>query len=176
MGVLAVTAGSYSQSQRIAADYVVVYSLAVLGILLLIDTFDFLSVFLSYELTSIALYALAAKGPSSPYVVEAAAKYFILGSLASALMLLGISILYGITGTTNFLSLKVLFNNYENYNLCANKASYGLFTGDRRLTFGLNPAGRLPLAVAVIMIVLGVLCKLAGAPFHMWALDVYDGV
>jgi NADH-quinone oxidoreductase subunit N len=174
--VLVATAGGYSRSQGIAADYVFIYCVALLGILLLIDTFDFLSVFLSYELTSIALYALAAKGPSSPYVVEAAAKYFILGSLASALMLLGISIVYGVTGTTNFLSLKCFFNNYENYDLCADIVANVLFTGERQLNFAYSSAVRLPLSVSVILIVLGILCKLAGAPFHMWALDVYDGV
>lgn len=174
--VLAATAGSYSKTQKNGGDYVAIYTLALLGVLLLVDTFDFLSVFLSYELTSIALYALAAKGPSSPYVVEAATKYFILGSLSSALLLLGVSILYGATGSTNFLSLKCFFNSYENFALCGEMASGESGRGSLRLTFAFNQAVRLPLVVSVTLIVLGIVCKLAGAPFHMWAVDVYDGV
>jgi len=90
---------------------------------------------------------------NSSFSTEAGLKYFILGSFSSALLLFGISVLYGCTGTTNF----------DNF--------YLLFSGIDRETFLLTA----PVEKALIFIAAAFFFKIAAAPFHMWSPDVYEG-
>ena len=140
------------------------FILLLLGMYAMVCSNDFLVMFLGIELASLTLYLLAAIKTDSNYSSEAAMKYFILGAVASGLIGFGISIVYTSTGTINFTNLKLLFldlgqldynplNEFEYYKMCYNRTLTGL-----------------------VLIILGIFCKLAAAPFHMWAPDVYEGV
>lgn len=121
--------------------------LSVLGMILLVCSYDLLSLYLGIELQSLAFYILAAFKRNTIASTEAGLKYFILGSLSSGILLLGMVIVYGLTGTTSF----ELF-----YLLDANTMSTGIIVGFHCI------------AIALFF-------KLAAAPFHMWAPDVYEG-
>jgi len=90
-------------------EYFILLLCAVLGLMLLISSYDLISLYLAIELQSLCLYVLAAAKKDSTFSTEAGLKYFILGSFSSALLLFGISLIYGSTGTTNFEDLSLLF-------------------------------------------------------------------
>ena len=133
-------------------EYYILILLVILGILLLISSYDFLSFYLALEFQSLSLYVLASYRRDSEYSTEAGLKYFVLGAFSSGLLLFGISILYGILGTTNFNDLQQLFV-LPNENL-----------------LNLNE-----LYTALLLILSGLFFKISIAPFHMWTPDVYEG-
>jgi NADH-quinone oxidoreductase subunit N len=134
-------------------EYLLLLLCATLGLLFLASAYDLISLYLAIEVQSLCLYVLAAAKKNSSFSLEAGLKYFILGSFSSALFLFGASLLYGCTGTTNFLSLSLFFS-------------------------GLN-LDTFPLQVSVehawMCISIAFFFKIAAAPFHMWAPDVYEG-
>lgn len=134
-------------------EYFILILCAILGLMLLVSSYDMISLYLAIELQSLCLYVLAASKKNSSFSTEAGLKYFILGSFSSALLLFGISVLYGCTGTTNF----------DNF--------YLLFSGIDRETFLLTG----PVEKALIFIAAAFFFKIAAAPFHMWSPDVYEG-
>lgn len=113
---------------------------------------DFLLFYLALELQSLTFYLLASLKKNSPFSAEAGLKYFILGALSSGLLLFGISLIYGLTGTVNFFSLSLLFLNFNDFIFF----SY-------------------PLVFGLILILSSFFFKVAAAPFHMWSPDVYEG-
>lgn len=113
---------------------------------------DFLLFYLSLELQSLTFYLLASFKKDSPFSAEAGLKYFILGALSSGLLLFGLSLIYGITGTLNFFSLSLLFLDFNSFSFF----SY-------------------PLVFGLILVLSSFFFKLAVAPFHMWSPDVYEG-
>jgi len=126
---------------------------ATLGLMFLVSSYDLLSLYLSIEMQSLCLYVLAAAKKDSTLSTEAGLKYFILGSFASALLLFGISLLYGCVGTTNFHDLSLLFSvDFENDLLLLNAVEK-----------------------AILCIAVSFLFKIAAAPFHTWSPDVYEG-
>ena len=129
-------------------EYPILMLFAVLGMLLMVSANDFLLLYISVELQSLSLYVLVALNRDSLKSSEAALKYFILGSIASAIILYGVSITYSITGTTNY----DLIQDYDFTNNNFLLASFGL-----------------------ILILSGLAFKLSAAPFHMWTPDVYEG-
>jgi NADH-ubiquinone oxidoreductase chain 2 len=131
------------------AEYPLIVLFSVLGMSSLISSSDLVSMFLSIELQSFAVYILATIYRDSESATAAGLKYFLLGSLSSALILLGSSLIYGFTGLTSFEGL---------YMLCSTTTS--------------NHA----IEISVLLIVVGLLFKISAAPFHNWAPDVYDGV
>lgn len=131
------------------AEYPLIALFSVLGMSSLISSSDLVSMFLSIELQSFAVYLLATIYRESESATAAGLKYFLLGSLSSALILLGSSLLYGFTGLTSFEGL---------YMLCSTTTA--------------NTA----IEISVLLIVVGLLFKVSAAPFHNWAPDVYDGV
>lgn len=133
-------------------EYVIIYLLALFGMLLMISSNDFVFFYLSIELQSLALYLLAAYKRYSNFSTEAGLKYFVLGAFSSGLLLFGISILYGFTGLTNFTELGYFLSDLE-----VNQEVLNL------------------VVVGFIFFLVGLLFKLAAAPFHMWAPDVYQG-
>jgi NADH-quinone oxidoreductase subunit N len=135
------------------SEYFILILCAILGLMLLVSSYDMISLYLAIELQSLCLYVLAASKKNSSFSTEAGLKYFILGSFSSALLLFGISVLYGCTGTTNF----------DNF--------YLLFSGIDRETFLLTA----PVEKALIFIAAAFFFKIAAAPFHMWSPDVYEG-
>ncbi len=131
-------------------EYYVLGLFAVLGMMIMISAHNFLLVYLGLELLSLSLYAMIAFNRDSFAASEAAMKYFVLGALASGLLLYGISIFYGISGT---LDITTLSNTIQ-----AQAAA--------------NPV---MLAFALTFIVVGLSFKLGAVPFHMWLPDVYQG-
>ncbi len=122
---------------------------ATLGMLLLVSANSLITIYLGLELLSLSLYALVALQRDSAKSSEAAMKYFVLGALASGMLLYGMSILYGVTGTLDLSELLI-------------KVSV---SDDKRvlLVFGL------------VFLLVGIAFKLGVAPFHMWIPDVYEG-
>jgi len=131
--------------------------LALLGILLLVSSNDFLMVYLAIELQSLAFYILAALKRDSLYSVEAGLKYFILGALSSGILLFGIALIYGLTGSTDFnILLLTLQGLYFTDSILGEFHTVGVLLG-------------------LVFVLVSLLFKLAAAPFHMWAPDVYEG-
>src|SRR5690606_35763136 len=129
-----------------------VYSLtlfALMGQMVMISAGSLLTVYLGLELMSFALYALVAVRRDHLPSSEAAMKYFVLGSMASGVLLYGMSMIYGATGSLDLARVAEVVSS-----------------GD---------AQRLPLVFGVVFIVSGLAFKLAAAPFHMWSPDVYQG-
>jgi NADH-quinone oxidoreductase subunit N len=135
-------------------EYFILILCAVLGLMLLVSSYDLISLYLAIEMQSLCLYVLAAAKKDSTFSTEAGLKYFILGSFSSALLLFGISLIYGCTGTTNFENLSLLF---AGTNL---KESVSVVDS---------------IEIGLIFIAAALLFKLAAAPFHMWSPDVYEG-
>lgn len=148
--ILAITMGeTYAEREGMHRfEYPIVIMLATLGTMLMVSAHDMLSLYVGLELQSLALYILAAFKRDDRRSSEAGLKYFVLGALSSGILLYGVSLVYGATGTTNYLSLAIAFQN----------------------------GGASPLALTgFVLIVCGLAFKIAAAPFHMWAPDVYQG-
>jgi NADH-quinone oxidoreductase subunit N len=130
-------------------EYYVLGLFAMLGIMVMISANNLLVLYLGLELLSLSLYAMVAFNRDSKQSSEAAMKYFVLGALASGMLLYGISMLYGVTGSLNI-------------PLIAAHITQG-GSADLVLVFGLA------------FIVVGLAFKLGAVPFHMWVPDVYQG-
>lgn len=131
-------------------EYYMLGLFAVLGMLIMASANTFLTLFLGLELLSLSLYAMVALQKDSRVATEAAMKYFVMGALASGLLLYGISMLYGITGSIEISTI-------------GNVIQQGLHNQDQVIV------------LALIFILAGLLFKLGAVPFHMWVPDVYDG-
>ncbi len=131
-------------------EYPILVLLCTLGMLVMVSSNDIIAMYLGLELQSLALYILVAFKREAPLAQEASVKYFILGSLASAFILYGSSFLYGLTGTTEWDSLFIFIQTHH-------------LTSSYFLSFGL------------ILVLAGLVFKLALVPFHVWAPDVYEG-
>ncbi len=123
--------------------------LATIGMMVVACSNDLVALFVGIELTSISSYALVAFRKRDAQGAEAAVKYFIIGGLSSGLALFGISLLYGVTDTTNFAGIADAVT--------------------------MNSPMQPVIFLALIMIVAGFGFKVAIVPFHMWAPDVYEG-
>jgi len=135
-----------------AFEYLVLMLLATLSMMLMVSSYDLLSLYLSIELQSLCFYVLAASKRDSEFSTEAGIKYFLLGAFASGIFLFGASLIYGFTGTTQFGYLTHLFTGFAE-NTFQNYAILG----------------------GILCVQIGFLFKLGAAPFHMWAPDVYEG-
>lgn len=130
-------------------EYSILILLSLCGMLIMTSAADFLTLYLGLEMQSLALYVLAAINRRDAKSSEAAVKYFVLGALASGILLYGISLIYGFAGTTNF-----------------NDLAYTLAEQDV-LSKGI--------VVGLVLVVVGLAFKISAAPFHMWTPDVYEG-
>lgn len=153
-GLSLLSAKSYLREQGIFAfEYPLLILITTFAMGLLLSSYNFLSLYLSLELQSLGLYVLATFKRGSAYSTEAGLKYFILGAFSSGLLLFGISLIYGSTGTVNFEDLsRLLLGSSQDLS----RLSTGLLGG-------------------LIFISVGLVFKLAAAPFHMWIPDVYEG-
>jgi NADH-quinone oxidoreductase subunit N len=135
-----------SKLQERRFEYAVLIMLASVGMLVMISAGDLIALYLGLELMSLPLYVVAAIDRDSVRSTEAGLKYFVLGALSSGMLLYGCSLIYGFTGTVNFLGIA--------------KASA---EGGIGLTFG------------VVFLFAGLCFKVSAVPFHMWTPDVYEG-
>ena len=122
--------------------------LATLGMLLMVSASNFLALYMGLELQSLALYVLAAFNRDNLRSTEAGLKYFVLGALSSGMLLYGISLIYGFTGTVGFAGIAAVV------------AHGGVGIG---LIFG------------IVFLMAGLAFKVGAVPFHMWTPDVYEG-
>ena len=129
-------------------EFPVLVVFATLGMLLMVSASSFISLYLGLELQSLALYVLAAFNRDSVRSSEAGLKYFVLGALSSGMMLYGISLIYGFTGSTGFAEVADVVRE--------SPVSIGLIFG-------------------IVFLISGLAFKVAAVPFHMWTPDVYEG-
>lgn len=150
VSVMLVYSRGYLQLRNLfQGEFFVLLLFAMLGMMVMISASHFLTLYLGLELLSLALYAMVALQRDSSPATEAAMKYFILGALASGLLLYGMSMIYGATGSLDLGQIA---------------AAIQQGTGSRTvLIFGL------------VFIVAGLAFKLGAVPFHMWVPDVYQG-
>jgi NADH-quinone oxidoreductase subunit N len=140
-------------------EYVLLLLFSILGLFILISSNDLLTAYLAIELQSLSFYVLAAFKKNSTFSIESGIKYFILGSFSSCLFLLGSSLLYGLTGTINFEDFKDLFFWFFQSNNSSDTLNFDVTL----------------ILVAIVFILISLFFKLAIAPFHVWAPDVYEG-
>jgi NADH-quinone oxidoreductase subunit N len=122
---------------------------ALLGMMVMISAGSFITLYLGLELMSLSLYAMIALQRESDVAVEASMKYFVLGALASGLLLYGLSMVYGATGSLDI-----------------NQVAIVVFSGH---------ANRTILVFGLVFVVSAIAFKLAAVPYHMWVPDVYEG-
>jgi NADH-quinone oxidoreductase subunit N len=147
--VVFVYAREYLQARNLLkGEFYVLGLFAVLGMMVLVSAGSLLTVYLGLELLSLSLYAMVALHRDSSDASEAAMKYFVLGALASGMLLYGMSMIYGATGTLVLGDIAAAAAATEN---------------DLVLSFGL------------VFLVVGIAFKLGAVPFHMWIPDVYEG-
>ena len=148
-------------------EYFVLGLFAVLGMLVLVSAGSFLTLYLGLELLSLSLYAMVALDRESRLASEAAMKYFVLGALASGMLLYGISMIYGSTGSLGFGAVA------ESVGAAATSVAGSGVGSEAAATTGSGM--RLTLVLGLVFVVVGVAFKLGAVPFHMWVPDVYEG-
>jgi NADH-quinone oxidoreductase subunit N len=136
------------KNYKISAEFIALMMISTVGAMFLISANDFLTLYLGLELQSLPLYLLAAIKRNSRKSSESGMKYFILGSVASGLLLFGISLFYGFSGTTSF------------------DAAFQLYMNNQ-----IPPA----VILGFVFILIAMFFKISAAPFHMWTPDVYQG-
>lgn len=137
-------------------EYGLLLMLSTAGLMLMVSADDFLSLYLGLELSSLALYVMAAISRDNLKSAEAGMKYFVLGSVASGMLLFGISLVYGFAGSTQFTALAGLLGSASFTDPLASGFPYGVVIG-------------------MVMVLVGICFKISAAPFHMWTPDVYEG-
>ncbi|MBD58780.1 MAG: NADH-quinone oxidoreductase subunit NuoN [Citromicrobium sp.] len=147
IGCLMIAPGFFARRRAMKPEYPVLVLFATLGMSIMVSATDLMTLYIGLELNSLAAYVLASFLRNDSRSAEAGLKYFVLGALASGIMLYGMSLTYGFTGTTSFAGIRL-----------AQEA--GLSTGS---LFGL------------IFVLAGLAFKISAVPFHMWTPDVYEG-
>ena len=133
-------------------EFITLLLFSLLGMMVMISAASFLTVYLGLELMSLCLYAMVALNRDSALSTEAAMKYFVLGALSSGLLLYGMSMIYGATGSLNL-------------------AAVAKLAGDRIAQGGDHDL----LMFGTVFVVSGLAFKIGVVPFHMWIPDVYHG-
>jgi NADH-quinone oxidoreductase subunit N len=149
-GLSIVLAGGFLERENLRRpEFPVLILLATLGMMLMISANDIISLYVGLELQSLALYVLAAFHRDAIRSAEAGLKYFVLGALASGILLYGATLVYGFTGSTSFEKLASL-----------------------EPTEGVQQIG---LLIGMALVAVGLIFKVSAVPFHMWTPDVYEG-
>lgn len=133
-------------NSKLKIEFITLVLLSTLGVFISISARDFMLLFCGLELQALSGYALAAFNTKSSKSSEAGLKYFVLGALMSGLMLLGISFLYGFSGSIKFFEIRDALNGFN----------IGLIVGS-------------------VLVLSAILFKLSAAPLHIWTPDVYEG-
>tara|TARA_B100000674_G_scaffold293004_1_gene243024 strand:- start:955 stop:2367 length:1413 start_codon:yes stop_codon:yes gene_type:complete len=138
---------AYLQSLNILKiEYPILIISSILGMMVMISSNDLIVFYLGLELQSLALYVLASFNRDNILSSESGLKYFVLSALSSGLLLYGCSLVYGFSGSTNFITIANSSNDVD----------YGVIFG-------------------LVFILVGLAFKISAVPFHMWAPDVYQG-
>ena len=132
-------------------EYSILIVFAVLGMMMMISANDLIALYLGLEMQSLSLYVIAAFQRDDTRSTEAGLKYFVLGAVASGMLLYGSSLIYGFTGTTNFDQLHAVFQA------------------------GQEGAVNIGVIFGIVFILAGLAFKVSAVPFHMWTPDVYEG-
>ncbi len=136
------------KAPRHPGEYLALVLFATVGLMLLIGSEELLMIFIGLELLGLSLYVMTAFDKSDVRSAEAGLKYFLFGSTSSAFTLFGISLIYGMSGTTSLAAIS-----------------------EKLASVSVQPL----LAVGIVMTLIGFAFKIAAAPFHLWAPDAYQG-
>src|SRR6266446_6265709 len=137
-----------NRESRNPGEYLAMLLLATVGLMLLVGSEELLMIFIGLELLGLSLYVMTAFDKTDVRSAEAGLKYFLFGSTSSAFTLFGISLIYGMSGTTSLAAIS-----------------------EKLGTVSVQPL----LAVGIVMTLIGFGFKIAAAPFHLWAPDAYQG-
>ena len=140
--------GWFEREIEHGSEYSVLILFAAVGMSVMVSATSLVSLYVGLELNSLASYVLASYRRTDERSAEAGLKYFVLGALASGILLYGISLLYGFTGTTSFTGVAAAF--------ARGAPSLGLLFG-------------------LVFVLAGLAFKISAVPFHMWTPDVYEG-
>jgi len=140
----------YMKDEENVGEYYVLMLFAALGMMLMVSANNFIIMYLGLELMALAIYVLVGYQRDVLRSSEAALKYFILGALSSCMLLYGITFLYGVTGSFNFITI-----------------GQGLAAAGTQAHF--------PIMLGLVFILAGLAFKVSIAPFHMWTPDAYEG-
>lgn len=143
----------FVKKEQLSSEFFVFLLIALLGLVLILSSNNFISLFVSIETTNLAFFLMVASRKESEYSTEAALKYFILGSISSVVLLLAISYFYAVTGSVSFGEIFTI-------------SSYPMYHWK---IFGFFPH------TVVLLLMIGILFKLGSVPFHSWLPDVYEG-
>lgn len=164
-----IISSDYLQRSRLGCfEFFILFLICVWAVMFFISSLDLFTLFLSLEVQGICFYALVAMNRNSGYCAEAGIKYFILGAFSSGILIFGISMIYGATGTTNMLSLFHILRNTEITNFFLSNSV--LTHLDLSLV-----APNSKLLLGFLFLFVGLLFKVTAVPFHMWAPDIYEG-
>lgn len=148
--VVLVYSGNYLKARDLhKGEYYVLAVFSTLGMMIMASAYHFVTIYVGLELMSLSLYAMIAMQRDSAIATEAAIKYFVLGAMASGMLLYGMSIIYGATGS---LALSTIAETIQTGGANSTVLSFGL-----------------------VFLIIGIGFKLGAVPFHMWLPDVYDG-
>ena len=143
----------FDNKRQYFGNFYVLILFAVLGMMVLVSAGNLVTIYMGLELMALATYAIVALDRDDGVASEAAMKYFVLGALASGVLLYGMSLLFGLTGSLDLFEI--------------NSKLGGLYASDQ---------GNLVLmSFALAFIVIGLAFKFGAVPFHMWLPDVYEG-
>ncbi len=144
---LLIAPGTLQKAGALRAEFPILILLAVTGMSVMVSANDLITLYIGLELNSLAAYVLASFARNDERSAEAGLKYFVLGALASGILLFGMSLLYGFTGSTGFEAI------------------------------GKAMSGEIPMGMllGLIFVLAGLAFKISAAPFHMWTPDVYEG-
>ncbi len=131
-------------------EFPILILFATLGMMMMVSANDLMSLYMSLELQSLALYVMASIRRDTLKATEAGLKYFVLGALSSGMLLYGCSMIYGFAGTTSFTGLAAVFAAQTD-------------------------AVPLGLVIGIVFLIAGLAFKVSAVPFHMWTPDVYEG-
>ena len=145
-----VMAIGYNEREGIARfEFPVLILLATAGMMMMVSANDLIALYVGIELQSLALYVVASFRRDSVKSTEAGLKYFVLGALASGMLLYGSSLVYGFSGSTNFAQLASVLTEKD--------------------------AGNVGIIIGLVFVMVGLAFKCSAFPFHMWTPDVYEG-
>jgi len=147
--VVILASAKFIEKEKHGAEYYSLILLATVGMMLVAASTDLFVLYIGIEITSLSSYALVAFRKKDIKGTEAATKYFIFGGISSAFTLFGISLVYGVTGTTSFQEIGAAVATLDAY--------------------------KEMLWLALVMVIVGFGFKVAMVPFHSWAPDVYEG-